>query len=209
MNPFLFTGILILGVGATVNYFLGVKKNRWLGKRLSVQSEEVLAPTETNYVNIGGAIGYNFRYQLKGLWNEAKGTFTFVPRHSLLYMPVSFLIRGGDHYYLNIYTDKRLPGEGHIILASHLRKAKIDGLEAMSRKDIELGGRKFVLLWRESRILDKLEKTALGFPEPQTLVHFCCYADNKTLFLHLSPKGGIIEGNLSYFLKNAQVFLEK
>jgi hypothetical protein len=163
MNPFLFTGILILGVGATVNYFLGVKKNRWLGKRLSVQSEEVLAPTETNYVNIGGAIGYNFRYQLKGLWNEAKGTFTFVPRHSLLYMPVSFLIRGGDHYYLNIYTDKRLPGEGHIILASHLRKAKIDGLEAMSRKDIELGGRKFVLLWGGSRILDKLEKPRSAF----------------------------------------------
>lgn len=209
MNPFLFTGLVALGVGATITYYLGVKKNRWLGKHLSAQTEEILAPTDTNYVNIGGAIGYNFSYKLKDDWKEAKGTFTFIPRHSLLYMPISFLIRGGDHFYLNLFTDRRLPGEGHLILASHLRKAKIDDIEAMSRKEVELGGKKFVLLWRENRILDKLERIALSFPDPQSLMHFCCYADNKTLFLHLAPKKGIIGDNLSYFVKNAQVFLEK
>ena len=64
MNNFLFFAIFALGVGATIQYFIGVKKNRWMGKSLSTQAEEILKPKDTDYVNIGGAIGYNFSYKL-------------------------------------------------------------------------------------------------------------------------------------------------
>jgi len=92
MNNFLFFAIFALGVVATIQYFLGVKKNRWMGKNLSSQAEGILKPKDTDYVNIGGAICYNFAYKLKEPWKNAKGTFTLFPRHSLLYMPISLVV---------------------------------------------------------------------------------------------------------------------
>ncbi|HQQ31797.1 MAG TPA: hypothetical protein PLO10_06215, partial [Rectinema sp.] len=96
MNNFLFFAIFALGVVATIQYFLGVKKNRWMGKNLSSQAEGILKPKDTDYVNIGGAIGYNFAYKLKEPWKNAKGTFTLFPRHSLLYMPISLVVGNCD-----------------------------------------------------------------------------------------------------------------
>lgn len=200
MNPFLFTALVLLGVGATFNYFLGVKKNRWLGKRMSTQAENILKPRDTEYVNIGGAIGYHIKYKLREPWKEAKGTFTFFPRHSLLYMPISLLIGGSDRFYLNLFTDRRLAGEGHIIEQHHLRKAKIDGFEEMETEEVEYGGRTFTLAWRHANLRDALHRTLQAMPEPETLVHFTCFDENKAFFLFLRPKNGNIERNLEAFM---------
>ena len=65
--------------------------------------EELLKPGNTNYVNIGGSIGYNFAYSLSGDWTKAKGTMTLNARHSLLYLPFSLLLGVRDRFYVNIF----------------------------------------------------------------------------------------------------------
>lgn len=193
--------LLLLGIAGSTQYFLGSKKNRWLGKQMSIQAENVFKPKDTEYVNIGGVIGHNFIYKLRDPWKEAKGSFIFIPRHSLLYVPFSYLIGSRDRFLFNLFTDKKLAGEGHIVEKSHLRRTKIDGIAQMEREEIECGGKTFVLLWRDAAMLAALKRTLEAMPDPATLAHFCCYDDNKTFFLYLKPRKGAIEANLKKFLE--------
>lgn len=202
MNNYLLIAIFAIGIGATVQYFLGVKKNRWLGKTMSSQAENIFNPKETEYVNIGGAIGYNFAYKLRDPWKEAKGAFTLFPRHSLLYMPFSLIIGSSDRFYLNLFTDKKLAGEGHIIEKNHFRKAKIEGIADMKKVEVEKAGKTFYLFWRHGDLKEALSRTLDALPDPATLAHFCCFDDNKTFFLYLKPAKakGEISGNLKAFV---------
>lgn len=200
MNNLLLIAISAIGIGATIQYFLGTKKNRLIGKGMSSQAEGVFSPKDSEYVNIGGSIGYNFAYKLREPWKEAKGTFTLFPRHSLLYMPMSLLIGSSDRFYLNLFTEKKLAGEGHIIEKAHLRKAKIDGIAEMNKEEIERAGKTFFLFWRHGDLKDILLRTLDAMPDPATLSHFCCFDGNKTFFIYLKPKKGIISDNLKAFL---------
>lgn len=199
MDSFYFFPLLALGLAATVQYFLGSKKNRWLGTKISEQLESRLKPKDTEYVNIGGVIGYNFVYRLREPWKEAKGSFTFLPRHSLLYMPFALLVGHTDRFYLNLFTDKRLLGEGHILDARHNRITRIDGVDSMKSENLERDGKTFFLYWRDEEMHQVLKETLEAFPEPKTLSHFCCFDDNKTFFLFLRPKKGMVEANLAAF----------
>jgi len=203
MDNYLLVAIFALGLGATIQYFLGVKKNRWLGKTMSAQAETIFDPKETEYVNIGGAIGYNFSYKLRDPWKELKGTFTLFPRHSLLYMPFSLIIGGSDRFFLNLYTEKKLAGEGHIIEKSHFRRAKIDGIDEMAKEEIEKAGKTFYLCWRHGNLKEILVRTLDAMPDPSSLAHFCCFDNNKTFFLYLKPAKakGEISDNLKAFME--------
>jgi hypothetical protein len=194
--------LLLLGAAGSTQYILGSKKNRWLGQQMSIQAERVLSPKDVEYVNIGGVLGHNFVYKLRDPWKEAKGSFIFIPRHSLLYVPFSYLVIGNrDRFFVNLFTEKRLAGEGHIIEKSQFRRAKIDGIEQMERDEVALAGKTFILLWRKGDLRAALGRTLESLPEPATLSHFCCYDDNKTFFLLLKPKKGAIEANLKKFLE--------
>ena len=59
MNPYALVALVVLAIAATAQYYLGTKKNRVLTSRMSGALEELLKPGNTNYVNIGGTIGYN------------------------------------------------------------------------------------------------------------------------------------------------------
>jgi hypothetical protein len=201
MTTTYFIPLLLLGAAGSAQYILGSKKNRWLGKQMSIQAERVLNPKDKEYVNIGGVLGHHFVYKLREPWKEAKGTFIMIPRHSLLYVPVSyFLIGNRDRFYVNLYTEKKLVGEGHIIEKGHLRRAKIDGLAEMRREEVAAGGKTFVLLWRKDEELAALKRTLKALPDPSTLAHFCCFGENKNLYLFLKPHKGEIEANLRKFL---------
>ncbi|HBK58709.1 MAG TPA: hypothetical protein DDZ37_05075 [Spirochaetaceae bacterium] len=201
MNNYLLFAIAALGVATTIQYFFGLKKNRWLGKTISMQAENLLTPKNKEYVNIGGAIGHNFTYKLREPWKEAKGTFTLFPRHSLLYMPFSLLIGGSDRFFLNLYTDRKLVGEAHIIEKAHLKRAKIEDLNEMHSERQERGGKTFFLYWRYADLREMLLATLDAMPNPSSLSHFCCYRDNKTFFLYLKPSKGEIAGNLKAFME--------
>jgi hypothetical protein len=188
--------LIVLALITTAGYFWGRKKNRWIGGWISRETEAALHPRDTQYVNIGGTIGYHFTYALEAPFTEAKGTFTLLPRQSILYLPLSFLIRRHDRYYLQIYTDKRLPGEAHILREDYYQQDpnRITGSEGMRRDRVLMGGRAYVLLWRhpglDQRLRRLLERLA---GRDDTLLHFCCYPGNRNFFLYLAPVHGRLE----------------
>ena len=209
MNPYTIFALVILALIATASYFYGTKKNRWIASVLSKSTEAVLKPITANYVNIGGNIGYNFSFALSDPYASAKGTFTMSPRHSLLYLPFSLLLGVRDRFFVNIFTKKRIRGEGHLVQASYLKRANIAGCDEMDRRETERNGRRFILLWRGADLSADLEKILESVPEPQRLRHFCAYPDTKTFFIHDLPKNGDIGGNLEAIAVRLPLFTAK
>ena len=209
MNSLTISALVILALVATGSYFYGTKKNRWIASVASKGLEGTLKPITSNYVNIGGNIGYNFSYALSDPYASAKGTFTMSPRHSLLYLPFSLLLGIRDRFFVNIFTKRRIRGEGHLVAASYLSKANIAGIDEMERREAEAGGKRFVLLWRGADLSSELEKVLESIPEPARLRHFCAYPDNKTFFIHVLPKNGDMKANLEAIIVRLSIFMAK
>jgi hypothetical protein len=209
MNLTFITPIILLAILSTAAYFYGTKKNRWLASILSRQAEEVFKPTNTNYVNIGGAIGYNFTYTLPAPYTNAKGTMTLSPRHSLLYLPFSLLLGMRDRYFINLFTKAKFLGEAHLITDAYLRKTTIEGLESMERGEVRKGNKRFILLWRGAKLESELEKILDAIPDPSMLRHFCAYPETKTFYIHVTPKNGDIKNLLEAIYVRLPLFLAK
>lgn len=206
MNPYLLSAIIALALVSTAQYFLGSRKNRWISARMSKQLEEALKPTNTNYTNIGGVIGYNFAYSMPAPFTNAKGTMTLSPRHSLLYLPFSLALGVGDRLLVNVFTKKKLAGEAHLVRASYLRRARIEGAEGMERSSVSSHGLEFVILHKGKDQAGELTALLEALPDPSALRHFCSYPDNKTFFVHLRPKSGDLGGAMDAVYKRLPRF---
>ncbi len=208
MNPLFISALVVLAVVSTASYYLGTKKNRWIVSTMSRQLEDVLKPKTTNYVNIGGVIGYNFTYALPAPYTSAKGTITLSPRHSLLFLPFSMLLGISDRFFVNVFAKKKFKGEGHIVDLKYMGKANIAGVETMERRDVEAKGKKFVLLWRKADLASTLESTLAALDDPTSLRHFCAYHETGTFFMHLRPKSGSIGETVQTLVKKFPEYLE-
>jgi len=209
MNPYTLVALIALALFATGAYFYGTKKNRWIASRLTKELEGLLKPRSTNYVNIGGNIGYNFVYAMPEPFASAKGTITLSPRHSVLYLPFSLLLGVRDRYFINVFVKQKFRGEAHLVAAKHLRKAKIEGMDAMDRRDVERDGKRFVLLWKGADLSAELGKVLESLPDTSGFKHFCAYPETKTFFLHGNPRGASLGGNLDAVLKRVSLFTGK
>lgn len=209
MHPYTLVALIILALFTTGAYFYGTKKNRWISASATKDIEEVLKPITTNYVNIGGAIGYNFVYAMNQPFASAKGTLTLSPRHSLLYRPLSLLLGIRDRFFVNVFVKKKLRGEGHVVERKYLKKVRIDGIDAMERRETQRGDKSFVLLWRGADLSSDLEKLLDAVPDPDLLRHFCSYPETKTFFIHTHLKAGRIKPNLEAVFQRLPTFMVK
>ncbi|AEJ19796.1 hypothetical protein [Gracilinema caldarium] len=203
--------LTLLALYAVFTYFRGMKKNKWVSGFIASETEAILKPKNTEYVNIGGAIGYNFTYTLQEPFTTAKGTFALIPRQSAFYMPVVLILGGKDRYYLTIFTSKKLIGEGHIIEARYFNKISktITGIEKLKQDRIQKGKRTFVLLWDVPKLEEKLHRVLDEAEEYQLLKHFCVYRDNSNFYIFMEPKRHGIEALLGSVYKNVSLFWEK
>jgi hypothetical protein len=204
--------VIVLALLTTLVYYRGRKKNRWISAWISREAEEALKPLDTNYVNFGGVIGYNFVYKMKKPFREAKGTFTLLPRHSLFFIPISFLfLSRHDRYYLQLYVEGRLAGEGHIIARSYFSRAArmIIGIEELQKADADCGGKRYILLWKGRGMEESLRRLLSGLRYPQLLLHFCCYSENKNFFLYMKPVRRELGALLESYLPELKPFFIK
>jgi hypothetical protein len=209
MNPYTLVALIVLALFATGAYFYGTKKNRWIASRLTKELEGLLKPRSTNYVNIGGNIGYNFVYALNEPFASAKGTITLSPRHSVLYLPFSPPPRRTGpvlHQPVHQAEDPRRSAFGS---RRAPQKAKIAGMDAMERGMSSETASFSYSSGRDADLSAELGKMLEALPDTSGFKHFCAYPETKTFFFHGNPRGASLGGNLDAMVKRVSLFTGK
>ncbi|MCF7885281.1 MAG: hypothetical protein K9M80_02195 [Candidatus Marinimicrobia bacterium] len=107
-NTLLFYIFVAISIILVIGYFLGRRKNKNISYSTIQSLKKLIKPADQIITNIGGVVGYHLEMDFESdrNFNNLEGTITLLPRHSLLYLPVSKLFRKFDRFYVKIDVDK-------------------------------------------------------------------------------------------------------
>jgi hypothetical protein len=203
---------LVLGAALLgVLFFHGRRRNRAIALRVSRELESALRPGDSTYIWIGGLVGFHARYAVDGL-EKARATCTLLPRHAPLYMPVSLLLGRSDRAHVTLFLEQRFEAEVHVVAPSLLRSPlfEIDGRERMHERTVRAGGRRFVLLSTQARLLDGLEDLLGSTPSlAPSLRHLAFVPDLCTLYAQVVPAPGAVELAARMLLTEGREFVSR
>ena len=154
-----------------LGWYRGGRKNVGVIMTACRTLERVFEPVDKTYTNIGGVVGFNFTYELTSPLRRLEGTITTLPRHAVLYLPISrWLVRREDALLLTVYCERLLPGRGHIVEQSHYRRdsLSLEDTESMFDTPVQRERSSFLLLWYNPLIRDRLEWMLAQFSDTAT-----------------------------------------
>jgi len=193
MDNALYINIFILiSLILTAGYFLGRKKNRAVAASAINTLLELMKPERQEITNIGGLVGYHVRMWFDGgKAEEAQGTITMLPRHSLLYLPVSRIFRGFDRFFITIKL-KALPVEKQARLFEkrfYYKHRKIAG-NNMQVNTLSRNGREFLIFYENSRELAYLQNLFSGIVNPDKLKEISILPGKGVIEILVVPSAG-------------------
>lgn len=205
---FFFLLVVVLTFGSAAAGVFGVRKNRRLAHDISRVLEAVFRPLETKYTNIGGLVGYHFRFALPEPPGELTGTMTFLPRHTVLYLPFSLLAGRQDRLSLELELTSSPPGQGHIVEVKHYRHGwiHIDGEADMSRADVDREGTLFSIFYYNPLVRDRLAVLIEKLPEHSSLRHFSYRASDRSCLIEVQPDPRTLQKTLTAILELLPAF---
>ncbi len=186
----------------SAGYFWGRRRNSRIVLSAFDDLMNVFRPDDQNFTNIGGAIGYhaNLYFKKKGFFlSRVDATITMLPRHSLLYFPVSKLIRKYDRLFLTMYLKNTPPEECHLIEKQYSGFAgtKIANRERLKKETVTWGQMTFYLYYETPEIRGRLVKFIERNPDPGVIRHIAVVPDQKKCFLFMIPRRGEVGKSLS------------
>lgn len=195
--------LVIVAFLTSIIYLRGSKKNKKIARIISSELEAALKPQKQEYINIGGFIGYHGNYVRPGYFYKVNTTFTFIPRHSIMFLPVSLLTSKHDKLYITIYSKAQLKGEAHLILEKLNRSAthKVKNENNKMRvESVEIDGRRYLIYYENLESKQFIQKCIENL-DLKYIYHITSYAPNRNFYLYMQPKQGYIEDNLRKFLQ--------
>ncbi len=202
--------LLIVGGITSLQFFKGRKLNTLMMVKYIRDFEENLKPKDKLYTYIGGYIGFKANYDLKDNFiKKFELTLTLLPRHSLLYLPISYLTRKHDRLYVILRLNEKFGYDAHIIKKHfYFPGPMIDNIETFKKEKIVLDGKDFNVLYKNKSDLDRLielAKNSVGF---NNLRHICYTRDTNVLFLLLKPDLYNTAKDLKKLVKNLSYLLK-
>ncbi|MFP4329299.1 MAG: hypothetical protein ACLFP6_01140 [Spirochaetaceae bacterium] len=163
-----------LSLSLALASFYGQRKNRRIARELAHCLEHFYQPEQKRYQSIGGVIGYHIYYQLSGRIRRLVGTLTLLPRHALLYLPISRLLGRTDQLRLTLHTDATPLGEGHIVDPRQYSKGWLflADEEEMERREVRVAEREYLILTFNPMVADRLETFLNSLPKTEGLIAF-------------------------------------
>jgi len=184
---------IIISIILTAGYFFGRRRNRAVAAGAINTLINLMKPAEQKITNIGGLVGYHVEMHFHGRGNVemAHGTMTLLPRHSLLYLPVSRIFRKFDRFFITFTLREPPTGkEAHIYEKRfHNRYRKNEG-KRFRRKEAGLGSGEFIFLFESGEDLDYLEKLAAGLEDTDRLKEVSIHPDLNVIELLIVPTSG-------------------
>jgi hypothetical protein len=158
---------------------------------------DVIKPVDQTFTNIGGLIGYhgNFVTRKDSPIEKVEATITFLARQSLLYLPVSILIRRHDRLFVTLYMRQSPKEEGHLIEEKYARyrRARITNEARLNREPVRWGNSNWIVYYESGRMRDQLKKLTASHADPGILRHIAVVPDQKKCFVFMIPKKGMVK----------------
>ena len=181
--------IVVPALASFIMFHRGVRTNRALAQSISQSLERAFEPTETEYRNIGGTIGYHFSYLLEGNIRKVQGLFTLLPRQAMFYLPIARMMGREDELHVSFYSDHRPMGEGHIVVPSRLRSwwAQIEDQEEFYQEIVERDGYRFAILTHNRFVRERLTWFLFDLPSVDGLRQFAAFRTDNSYLLVMNP----------------------
>lgn len=177
-----------------LSFFWGKRTNHGIFLSAFNDLMSVIKPVDQTFTNIGGLIGYhaNFTPPKKSIIEKVDATITLLPRQSMLYLPISKLIRKYDRLFITIHLKSAPVSEGHLIETgySRFRGPKITNADRMQRESIKWGGFDFFLYYEQDRMRKKLLEYVQSNPNPGIVRHIAIVPSERRCFVFMIPRRG-------------------
>jgi len=185
----------------SVVYYWGRRANKRVFLDAFNDLVDVVRPDDQRFTNIGGLVGYHANLlinQKDRPFSKVEATITLLPRHSLLYMPISLMIMRFDRLFITLHQRGTLAGEGHLIEKRYagFRAPKITNAHRLEKINIRWGNHDFLLYFAQLKLRDQLLAFVKKHPDPGTVRHIALVADQRKCFLFMIPKKGQVKKNL-------------
>jgi len=177
----------------TWGYFWGRRNNQKIVLSAFDDLVKIVKPDDQTFTNIGGAIGYHANLQIKKKGSpisRVDATITLLPRQSLLYLPISKIIRRYDRLFITLHMKHPLPEEVHLIEHRYdgFRKSQITNADRLNREDITWGALDFHFYYGSTKMREKLMKFMEVYPEPGAIRHIALVPEQKSGFIFMIPR---------------------
>lgn len=190
-----FTAALSMG------YLWGRRANKRVFHSAFTALVDIVRPDDQTFTNIGGLVGYhaNLLIKRKSPIERVDATITLLPRHSLLYLPVSKLIMRYDRLFVSIHLKSALPGEAHLIEARYagFRGPKIRNAERLTRQEVRWGNYDFLLYYERIIMRDRLTDFMRTHRDPGIVRHIALVPDQRKCFAFMIPHKNKVQSDFS------------
>lgn len=186
----------------SVVYYWGRRENKRVFLAAFNDLIDVIRPDDQSFTNIGGLVGYHANlliHRKDRPFSKVEATITLLPRHSLLYMPISLMIMRFDRLFITLHQRAALYGEGHLIEKRYagFRGPKITNAPQMEKMEIKWGEYDFLLYFEQAKLRDRFLSFVHKQPDPGILRHIAIVAKQRKCFLFMIPKKNQVKDNLT------------
>jgi hypothetical protein len=186
----LFIIVVLAGI-SVLQFQKGRRLNLMLMKAFVEGFEKKLKLRDKNYTWIGGSAGFKADYDLSDNYvKKVELTLTLIPRQSLFYLPISFLVKRGDRLFIVLRPRFTIKNDAHIIRNFYyLFGPEIKEIHELKKGIIELENTKgFYTLFEEEETLEKLRKlTQEVFSDIKRVRHIALVKSTNVLFCLIKP----------------------
>ncbi|MFW5991657.1 MAG: hypothetical protein ACOCQN_00515 [Halanaerobiaceae bacterium] len=169
MNETIVILALLAGL-VTLQYWRGRKLNLAFIRGISNELEKVIKPLDGEYTWIGGYVGVIAQYTINSdKYNEIQTTISLLPRHSLLYFPISFIMGRRDRVYFMIKPRKKIKYDFHLKTG---KRADTPGNVSNFKKDEAVINDTELKYWYNDReVVPLLTQITSKMKDPSNLKH--------------------------------------
>ncbi len=181
--------MLVLGAVVTLQFFKGRKINLMIMEHFAKKFEKLLRPKDQLYTWLGGYIGFRVNYEIDSdTLNKIEMTLTLLPRHSVLYMPVSLITSRHDKLYIVFRPKKKVRTDIQIIRRGYyIFKPRIEEETYLQKEIIQIEDRKFTVMYREKKEFDRFFKRIKEIFDMKRVIHIALVSRTNVLYVFIKP----------------------
>jgi len=170
MNEYIVIIALLAGL-VSIQYWRGRRLNLGFIRAISNELEKTLNPLEHSYTWIGAYAGITAEYRIKNKnINSIDMSLTLLPRHSLLYFPVSLIIGRRDRIALLIKMNNILKERMEFKTGRNVKES--ENSKVLDKDIIVINNVKIHRWYSDKSLADKYTQIFKKLEKPENVRHY-------------------------------------